>query len=144
MSNRALFISKYLLFIGYIQNALTVNFHTIFPITNYNRGWSYLTNVAFKVLNRDDTNRSEEKVLCRCKLPKVCEKYLAIRKGRINLKRLFDRSEIARAQSLAMPKPNEHKRRPGGIRCDRCPIPAEQERTQIESVSSVLSILLSS
>ena len=42
----ALFISKYLLFIGYIPNALTVNFHSIFsivrnssaPVTNDHRG----------------------------------------------------------------------------------------------------------
>ena len=46
MFNGALLISKYLLFIGYIQNALTVNFHTIFtivrsssaPVTNDHRG----------------------------------------------------------------------------------------------------------
>ena len=43
--NGALFISKYLLFIGYIQNALTVNFHSIFtivsssaPVTDNHRG----------------------------------------------------------------------------------------------------------
>ena len=59
------FISKYLLFIRYIQNALTVNFHIIFTIV---RSWSasvtndhcdvtgetvagHMTNVAVKVLN---------------------------------------------------------------------------------------------
>ena len=46
MLNGAPFISKYLLFIGYIQNALSFNFHTIFtiarsssaPVTNDHRG----------------------------------------------------------------------------------------------------------
>ena len=46
MFSGALFISKYLLFIGYIQNTLTVNFHTIFivvrkssaPVSNDHRG----------------------------------------------------------------------------------------------------------
>ena len=46
MFNGALFVSKYLLFIGYIQNALTVDFHSIFtivrsssaPVTNDHRG----------------------------------------------------------------------------------------------------------
>ena len=71
---RSLFISKYLLFIGYIQNALTVNFHTIFiivrnssaPVTNdppwrhrRNRGGSYTTNVAVKVLTWATANKRD-------------------------------------------------------------------------------------
>ena len=32
-----LFISKYLLFIGYIQNVLTVNFHSIFTIISFSQ-----------------------------------------------------------------------------------------------------------
>ena len=58
MFNGTLFISKYLLFIGYIQNALTVYFHSIStivrswsaPVTNDHRGVTGET-VAVKVLN---------------------------------------------------------------------------------------------
>ena len=64
MFNGTLFVSKYLLFIGYIQNALIINFHTIFiivrnlsaPVINDHRGVTgetvarHMTDVAVKVL----------------------------------------------------------------------------------------------
>ena len=42
----ALFISKYLLFIDYIQNTLTVNFHTIFTILQL-----YITTFTIVITN---------------------------------------------------------------------------------------------
>ena len=46
-SDGVLFISKYLLFIGYIQYTLTVNFYSIFTIVK----GSLMTNVAVKCCN---------------------------------------------------------------------------------------------
>ena len=53
MFNRSMghfFISKYLLFIGYIENALTVNFHSIFTIVKSQALRSPMTTVPVKVL----------------------------------------------------------------------------------------------
>ena len=61
-----LFISKYLLFIGYIQNVLTVNFHSIFtivrsssaPVTNDHRGVTRETvaGYIFSFFNLEESN----------------------------------------------------------------------------------------